>query len=271
MVKGAKAKTTSNKDSTPPSPSSDTVEILDSSSSKTVASPSKQIETPNKSTGSSQFTARIHGDESSGSSSLATSMALANNKDVSTGKRERVEQKEDTFKQQVQEAYQTLFGDSLADNLSGEECFSILANATSAPYSDHSEFKNRMAFLEAIFRKEVDAPIPDKFGGSDIKSKGYSLLLAQSAIISKVCQTLRTNDSFDLVKLLNGLEFINNIADLNMSSIKLGIKNGFEASQEFVDGFRSGGSIDDITSKQQEKAIKKAEKTKSQETLAKLS
>ena len=89
----------------------------------------------------------------------------------------------------------------------------------------------------------------------------------QSHIISQVCQILRKTDPIDIGLLLQGLEFIQNVADLNIISIRMGIKNGFEAADDFTKSFKSGGTLDQITSAQQNRSVKKADKVKTQEAL----
>ncbi|EFC36894.1 predicted protein [Naegleria gruberi] len=211
---------------------------------------------------------------SQGASALASSMELfeSNPSEEVSGKRARVaDEPDDWFKNHVINSYQRMFGESLKEDLPLEEAVSLLFETANAPYADNLEFKNRMAALELLFRKEVDTPIPDSSGIKDIKSKGYSLLLTNSFIISQICKRLRESDTLDLPLILQGFEFIQNISELNLVCIRMGIKNGFEAAENFSNSYKSGGSLDQITSKQQEKAIKSAEKVKAVETIEKVS
>ncbi|EFC35399.1 predicted protein [Naegleria gruberi] len=211
---------------------------------------------------------------SQGASALASSMELfeSNPSEEVSGKRARVaDEPDDWFKNHVIDSYQRMFGESLKEDLPLEEAVSLLFETANAPYADNLEFKNRMAALELLFRKEVDTPIPDSSGIKDIKSKGYSLLLTNSFIISQICKRLRESDTLDLPLILQGFEFIQNISELNLVCIRMGIKNGFEAAENFSNSYKSGGSLDQITSKQQEKAIKSAEKVKAVETIEKVS
>ncbi|EFC36602.1 predicted protein [Naegleria gruberi] len=221
-------------------------------------------------------TARIYADDrianpenqnsglvSSGAAALANALNLKqsdSNNYFGTGKRER-DSEGISLKEYLRDCYQSITGESINDELSSDDIFELILSTSNEQYSADSEFKNRMAFLQRVFREEVDAPVPDVYGGKEFRSKGYPLLLAQSHIIVQVCKRLRNGNSFDLVEWLQAIEFIHNIADLNCIAIKLGAgSGGFEAAKEFVNTYKSGGTIDNITSKQQQKAIKKGEK-----------
>src|SRR3989338_10074474 len=126
---------------------------------------------------------------SQGASALATSMGLieSNHLESSTGKRARnYTEHTNWFREHISTTYQNMFGEALDDELPLEDCMSLLVSYANIPYTDQADFKNRMAALEMLFRKEVDAPIPDSSGINNIKSKGYSLLMSQSYIISQM-------------------------------------------------------------------------------------
>ena len=49
----------------------------------------------------------------------------------------------------------------------------------------------------------------------------------------------------------------------------MGIKNSFEAAEDFTNSFKSGGTLDQITSAQQNRSVKKADKVKTKDALDK--
>ncbi|EFC47889.1 predicted protein [Naegleria gruberi] len=205
-----------------------------------------------------QETQQVNRNMSSGASALATSLNLrhadSDGKEVDNliGKRER-DSEGISLKNYLCDCYQSITGESVNDELSTDEIFELLLSVSNEQYSGDKEFKHRMAFLQRVFREEVDAPIPDAFCYKDFRSSCYPILLAQSYIIVQVCKRLRSASNFNLVEWLQGVEFIHNIADLNCIAIK---------ATRTSDTYKSGSTIDDITSKQQEKAVKKAEKLK---------
>src|SRR3989338_8575219 len=92
---------------------------------------------------------------SSGADALATSLNLkqteANNKSV-TGKRER-DFEEISLKEYLCNCYQSITGESVNEELSSEDIFELLLSTSNDQYSNDSEFKNRMAFLQRVFRE----------------------------------------------------------------------------------------------------------------------
>ena len=100
---------------------------------------------------------------SSGATALANALNLKqsdSNNNFGTGKRER-DSEGISLKEYLRDCYQSITGESINDELSSDDIFELILSTSNEQYSADSEFKNRMAFLQRVFREEVDAPVPD--------------------------------------------------------------------------------------------------------------
>jgi hypothetical protein len=255
----------------PPKPKASKTLVLTPEKSPAKASSSSQD--------SSTLSGKIYADESSSQSSdsktamdgetgISESLQLLSAKEAfgkssceDNNKRTISESDNVLFKHLILQSFEEIFSESPKEELRTDELYELFTQATSVPFDSNDALKKRLVFLHHHFSGFIKE-IPDAYRIVDVKSVGYSLLLKQSNMMFWIAKHLREKPEFSLTDNTFGWEFIQIMSELNMILIQMGIKNGFTASELFMDQYKSGGSVGEITQKEQEKAIKRASKEK---------